>query len=280
MSSLKSSGKLSLERLLGMESGYVLDFSNRTFAEFFEDYGIDIYSEKYSQQGQSKANRLRAFWSLESNDLVGRVLLGLCEHYTVHYAPGRENGDDRLLERTHALAIRLVGGVGETRVSDVGTFLQAEFPRPDISRLPIDGVLRPIVALRLTEIEACFAAGAHLATIILCGSVLEAVLMAALRLPTAGGTTATAALAGRQGVLIGRKGKKGGVSLGPMIDTAHERGLLGDDILKYSHALREFRNYVHASKQLETGFTPDVHTATLSRQAMLAALDRLAAKAQ
>ena len=47
-----------VEDVFGMGSGYVLDFSNRTFAEFFADLGIDIDHE--FPEG-SKANRLRAF---------------------------------------------------------------------------------------------------------------------------------------------------------------------------------------------------------------------------
>ena len=36
MSDLSSIEKRKLERLLGMGSGYVLNFSDRTFSEFFE----------------------------------------------------------------------------------------------------------------------------------------------------------------------------------------------------------------------------------------------------
>jgi hypothetical protein len=75
MSDLTILEKRTLERALGMEGGYVLGFSNRTFAEFFLDaVRIDIYDVKYNRGGGSKANRMRAFWELESNHLVGRVL--------------------------------------------------------------------------------------------------------------------------------------------------------------------------------------------------------------
>ena len=75
MSDLTAIEKRKLERALGMESGYILDFSNRTFAEFFLDsFGIDIYDSKYDYGSGSKANRMRGFWERESNYLVGRVL--------------------------------------------------------------------------------------------------------------------------------------------------------------------------------------------------------------
>ncbi len=75
MSDLTAIEKRKLERALGMESGYVLGFSNRTFAEFFLDsFRIDIYDTKYDYGSGSKANRMRAFWDRESNYLVGQVL--------------------------------------------------------------------------------------------------------------------------------------------------------------------------------------------------------------
>ena len=72
MSDLTSMEKLKLEKLLDMRSGYVLDFSNRTFQEFILDNsGLDIYDTKYEHASGSKANRLRAFWRKESNYVVG-----------------------------------------------------------------------------------------------------------------------------------------------------------------------------------------------------------------
>lgn len=82
MSDLTNVEKLKLEKLFGMEGGYVLNFSNRTFYQFFlETIGVDIYDSKYSIYGDSKANRLRAFWKIESNYHVYLVTLALLEHW-------------------------------------------------------------------------------------------------------------------------------------------------------------------------------------------------------
>ncbi len=82
MANLTIIEKRRIERLLGMESGYVLRFSDRTFQEFFADVvGIDIYAEKYSYASGSKANRLRAFWAEEPNHIVGKVLDALLDVY-------------------------------------------------------------------------------------------------------------------------------------------------------------------------------------------------------
>ena len=78
MADLKYGDKHSLEELLGMSGGYVLNFTDRTFYEFFRDVAdVDIHTEKYSIYGTSKARKLRAFWDVEPDHLVGKVLVEL-----------------------------------------------------------------------------------------------------------------------------------------------------------------------------------------------------------
>lgn len=88
MADLTNTEKRQFERLLGMSSGYVLDFSNRTFAEFVMDStGRDPYDAKYDH-GSSKANRLRGFWAEEPNRIVGKLMTDMLE-----YAATRVGGD-------------------------------------------------------------------------------------------------------------------------------------------------------------------------------------------
>lgn len=57
MSRLSHIEKQKLERELGMGSGYVLDFSNRTFEEFFREVvGVEIYADRFALGSGSKAN--------------------------------------------------------------------------------------------------------------------------------------------------------------------------------------------------------------------------------
>jgi hypothetical protein len=75
MSTLTNLEKRRFEKLLGMASGYVLDFSNRTFAEFVKDStDRDIYDPRYDYESGSKANRLRAFWQKENDGVVGKLM--------------------------------------------------------------------------------------------------------------------------------------------------------------------------------------------------------------
>jgi hypothetical protein len=84
MSDLTFLEKRKFEQLLAMGTGYVLDFSNRSFAEFVRDStGRDIYEARYDYASGSKANRLRAFWLKEENALVGKLMkdmLDCCDH--------------------------------------------------------------------------------------------------------------------------------------------------------------------------------------------------------
>lgn len=67
--------------LTDMDSGWVLDFSNKTFAEFFHDeVGVDIYDEAYNEASGSKGKRLRAFLRIAQPLAVTKLLTALWEY--------------------------------------------------------------------------------------------------------------------------------------------------------------------------------------------------------
>ena len=75
MASLKPTDILILEKLFEMRDGYVMNFSNASFQRFILDVcNLDIYDSKYSVYGESKANRLRRFWQVESDKTVGILI--------------------------------------------------------------------------------------------------------------------------------------------------------------------------------------------------------------
>jgi hypothetical protein len=74
--------KANIENFLKMKSGYVMDFSDRTFQEFVgEAVGLDINDPKYHYSSNSKANRLRQFIKVESNYTVGKLLSAFCDYW-------------------------------------------------------------------------------------------------------------------------------------------------------------------------------------------------------
>lgn len=67
-----------LDSLFDMGDGYVLDFSNRTLAEFFlEELSIDIEHPIFAKDGTSKARRLRTFLQTADRPTVHRALQAL-----------------------------------------------------------------------------------------------------------------------------------------------------------------------------------------------------------
>lgn len=70
-----------LDDLFGISSGYVLDFSNRTFADFFsEELDTNIDEARYQAEGTSKGKRLRFFLKTADQNLRIRALLALWEY--------------------------------------------------------------------------------------------------------------------------------------------------------------------------------------------------------
>lgn len=61
-------------------------------------------------------------------------------------------------------------------------------------------------------------------------------------------------------------------TLNNMIDVATEIGVLKQDIQKFSHVVRDFRNYIHPYQQMATQFLPDKHTAIICFQVLKAAI--------
>ena len=75
MNTLTYSDKLIIEELLQMTGGYVLKFSDATFTDFFDTVlRININDDKYSEHGESKAKRMRAFLKIADNKSVSVVL--------------------------------------------------------------------------------------------------------------------------------------------------------------------------------------------------------------
>ena len=78
---LPSAQRKSFDRLFHSGGGYVLDFSNRTMAEWFEEnFDIDIFQERFQIEGESKGNTLRGFVAVAEPRLVAKVLRALW-HY-------------------------------------------------------------------------------------------------------------------------------------------------------------------------------------------------------
>lgn len=268
MSSLTEIERLYLEKFLEMEDGYVLSFSNATFEEFFNGHKIDIHGPKYQVIGTSKAKKLRAFWNLESDQLVGKILTALVDLHEAQCDLNGQGVDKKLLVKVREIVGRLTGRSEDSlSTSSDQEFLALKFVAPNIQRLPIDSQVVPIIETRLAEAGIAFDAGAHLSVIFLCGSILEAILLGVARQNPASFNKANASPRKSDG----SPKQFPDWSLAQLIDVACEIGALKVDIKKFSHGLRDFRNYIHPYEQLISHFTPDKHTASLCLQVLKAA---------
>jgi len=140
MSDLTVLEKTKLEKFFGMSTGYVLDFSDRSFAEFIDDStGLNIFDAKYKHASGSKANRLRAFWKLEGNAVVGKLVSDLVEYACDGVRTGA------LAEECRRIAARLKQGTGSTHPArSVETTAEKS--------LPVDSRVYEALSLSLKEV--------------------------------------------------------------------------------------------------------------------------------
>ncbi len=268
MSSLTAVQKRYLEKILHMRNGYVLDFTNATFDEFFRRYKVDIHGHQYQIFGTSKANKLRAFWERESDALVGRVLSEMLDNYEVDCDLNGRVRNTALLAKNREIVAKLSGKAPVVKPLPIEGFLSKEIEMPNVQRLPVESNVAKIIESRLNEALAVQSARAHLSVIILCGSVLEGVLLgAAIQQPAKFNRSPTSPKRSDGKVKQFREW-----SLADFINVAHDVGLLKADVKEFSHGLREFRNYIHPYEQVGSRFTPDGYTANVCLQVLKAAL--------
>lgn len=150
-------------------------------------------------------------------------------------------------------------------------FINREFEEISIDKLGLDTIVSESLNLRFDEIKKGINSIAPLSVIFLSGSSLEGILLGfASKFPKEFNQANSAP-----------KDKEGKVksfnewTLSNFIDTANEIGLLKEDVKKFSHVLRDFRNYIHPYEQISKNFNPDIHTAKLCWQVLKVAVIQL-----
>lgn len=82
MANLTYREKSVLEELFGMDSGYVMNFSNGSFSRFIGDViNIDVYDGPGYEEYASKANKLRQIWNNEPDNVVGTLIEALLSYF-------------------------------------------------------------------------------------------------------------------------------------------------------------------------------------------------------
>ncbi|MEW8437704.1 MAG: abortive infection family protein [Candidatus Thiodiazotropha taylori] len=150
MPKLKRTEMRMIDSVFEMESGYCLNFSDRTMSEFFDDeLDIDIYQEKYSFNGSSKAKHVRAFIEIEDNYIVSKFLRKLWDYKVNEY---KHNIDDlanqkhrlfELIERLESCITNIAIG----KLSDKAQSLDLDTVARDLDRALSDAKDDPESAL-------------------------------------------------------------------------------------------------------------------------------------
>jgi hypothetical protein len=206
---------------------------------------------------------------------VGKVIFELIEvSKSVNLTQGRQVRDNEtaLQNKAEQIAGDLLGIKKQTEET-VDYFLNKEFSDISLHKLKIDSSVISILELGIIEIKNSIETKSALSCIILCGSVLEGILL---------GIASSRAKEFNQCDSSPKKDNKvlqfNEWTLSNFIDVAHKLGLLGLDVKKYSHSLRDFRNYIHPYEQMSSNFNPDIETAKISWQVLKAAITDLSKK--
>ncbi len=109
-----------------ISSGYVLDFNDRTYAEWFEEeLSVDIDAERYRAQGDSKGKRLRTFIEIETRARAARVLRAMWRYRQEKRTPHERADDEPLRQRLFAIISTLEDGA-PIQTDAIDTFVAGE----------------------------------------------------------------------------------------------------------------------------------------------------------
>jgi hypothetical protein len=127
MVQIKHSEMRVFDDAFAMHGGYVLNFSDRTFSEFLDDeFGINIYDEKYRFNGSSKAKHMRAFIATEDEFTVARVLRRLWEYRESIPLYQMAENSETVKKRFFDLLARIEGGGAIPRTDAIDRFKRDE----------------------------------------------------------------------------------------------------------------------------------------------------------
>ncbi len=127
----------------------------------------------------------------------------------------------------------------------------------DLGQIVEDGQFGAQLTHRLDKARTCWENGAHLAAVIMLGSLLEGVLYDFARTHAA-------------------SGEHPEDNLQRLITMASERGWVATDVVDYANVLRDHRNLVHPRKQHRGGHAPDTDSVRIAWNVVVAALNDLA----
>jgi hypothetical protein len=184
-------------------------------------------------------------------DHAFKSLIELSEHQTTRAIY------DMLLKGIRTDLIRLRSALLDQSTAPDETTDQA----PSFNRLTGDLRMQEVLASRWTECVLCLKASAPLAATVMMGGLLEALLLARVNLETDKSAVFRAHVAPRDSQQKAKPLKEW--ALKNYIEVAHELGWISVSAKDVGEVLRDYRNYIHPSKQYTHNITLTPDDATV-----------------
>lgn len=255
--------------------------SGSELVSFFNKLGFnDYYGQGFPSRWiftELKLNEINGTTKLEScikaifavNNYIGRIdyLDNLIDEFNQYLVFDklkvvREN-EKILIEKLDKIIIPPVKGQSDISEKE---FLQLAFDT-SIDDIGLECNITEILKIRMIEAESNINAGCALSAIILIGSIAEGILLGiATKYPRSFNTVNSTPTNRNDGKVK----PFSAWTLNDFIESAYELDIIHEDVKKFSHVLREFRNYIHPYQQLCSKFNPDINTAVICLQVLKA----------
>jgi hypothetical protein len=273
MSTLSANNKRILEKVFQMEEGYVLNFTNRTFSDFFEtNYDINIYDDKFYGWSGSKASRMRSFWDLEDNDQVALLIYDLLKYIGNEILlENLEMRDfpDRLVIKAGEIADELSEDASNSYDQEDAEFLNKEFSDMKKRIKNINEDTYQVIDQRIKEAQKCIENDCPLAAIFLIASTLEGILLEEAESNSQVIMSSDKVPRDKQDKII----QLDKWTLNNLIVVCTDVDMLSKNSSYYGGRLRGVRNFIHPREQLRQNFNPNLHLAKISLQVLRSCLD-------
>jgi len=139
-----------VERVLNMNTGYVLDFSDRTFDDFIaREIGIDATAPRYSADGGSKAKRLRRILHSLSAGQQAKLLRAFMKYRD---SPARQGAVDVLDDEWRRSYDEIVQGLSKQVADADNTYASSAWTGRRTIREQV-AIVRDLAPVALRELD-------------------------------------------------------------------------------------------------------------------------------
>jgi hypothetical protein len=140
-----------VERVLNMRGGYVLDFSDRAFDEFIaHEVGVDATAPRFSEDGGSKARRLRRILPSLAGGQQAKLLSAFLKYRD---SPARDGRVDLLDDEWRRAYTAIIASLEKQLVDADNTYAASSWTGIRTMREQV-AIVRGLAPVALGEIEA------------------------------------------------------------------------------------------------------------------------------